>query len=369
VNLSFQSILVSLTEECHVGCGHCGFVGADRERSMAPGEVQEWVSDCAAYGIPQITFTGGEPFERIDLLSIGVGAAYRSSSCAVASFTSSFWATSRDEARKVLGGLRGLSHLYLSTDTYHQKRVPYQNVMNVIDVAPEFGILHITLCITYASDSDRQLVREKYSAYGDRVKIYEERVIPTRYIQKALRSQDSLKSSDSFSEQTQCWIDTPIINPNGDFFACHVGKAGAHSSMRGSPYWLGNLREKTFSEIVEDAGLRLDYQYLRTHGPAGISALIEHQPSLLAKVGKKGFSGICDMCFSILSNPDGQEALNRFVRKPEIRAAINARLSICRGEPPIPQLPAHPAGKKRTIPIREIEGRDSKHTVPDRSGH
>src|SRR5437667_11837073 len=95
----FNSVLVSVTERCHVGCAHCGFIGSVREREPEPQEMANWVSQACEYGTPKIIFTGGEPFERLDCLVGGVGAAKKAGTPA-AVFTSSFWASCADSARK-----------------------------------------------------------------------------------------------------------------------------------------------------------------------------------------------------------------------------------------------------------------------------
>lgn len=128
--LKFKSVLISVTEACHVGCAHCGFIGSVRDRESDPDELACWVTQACAYGAPVVIFTGGEPFERLECLSKGVAAA-RSHGIPSAVFTSSYWAKSTQIARETLSQLEGLKHLYLSSDVYHQRRVPYQNVYNV----------------------------------------------------------------------------------------------------------------------------------------------------------------------------------------------------------------------------------------------
>ena len=63
------------------------------------------------FKIPEIIFTGGEPFERLDVLVAGVLTA-ASHGVDVAVYTSSFWASTYDKACEILGKLPGLMHLY-----------------------------------------------------------------------------------------------------------------------------------------------------------------------------------------------------------------------------------------------------------------
>lgn len=330
----FNSVLVSVTEGCHVGCAHCGFLGSTRERESDAAELASWVASACAYGIPMIIFTGGEAFERLEVLEAGVASA-RGANTEASVFTSSFWATSPEVATATLRRLDGIRHLYLSSDVYHQRRVPYANVHHVIAAADRLGIPRISIVITYASDADRLAVRSEYARYGDRLRFCEERVIPTRFNQRSVRGQDALLPADPDAYAVHCWLETPIINPNGDLFACHVGKAGAHGSLEYLPYWLGNLRTSSFARVMSAARIRADYQFLRTHGPKGVADLYRAYPELAAAVGREGFTGPCDMCFSTLASEAGRTALRAHVQKADVVASISARLALLFREPPL----------------------------------
>lgn len=333
MNPGLQSILVSVTEGCRVGCHHCGFKGSARAASAGPSEVAAWVGQVCNFGVPVVIFTGGEPFETFEALRAGVVEAHRKH-VPSAVFTSSFWGTSPESALQTLRQLPGLDHLYLSSDIYHQRRVPYENVFNVVRAGLELEVPRISICITYASESDRLQVRSRYESFGDAVMFFEERVIPTPHLRAdLLERQDPLRSPREFSDT--CWIDTPIINPTGDVFSCHSGKAGAHGNLEHLPYWLGNLHRDSFDVIMQRSRRRLDYQYLRTHGPAGIAALLEAFPELYADVKRDGFTGPCDMCVRVLSEPRAIRALHEYVMRPEVRLRINLALALRFGEAPV----------------------------------
>lgn len=336
--IRLKSILVSVTEACHVGCAHCGFIGSRRDREAGVADLTDWVGQICDYGVPLVIFTGGEPFERVNALRSAVAAATRRGTPS-ASFTSSFWATSVDTARDTLAGMEGLEGLYLSSDIYHQRRVPFERVHNVIDAAAALGIRNITICITYATEDDRLAVRGAYARHGPRVRFHEERVIPTPFIQNLVRKQDPERGFSPDEYEATCWIDTPIVNPNGDLFGCHVGKVGAHGSFEELPYWLGNLHRASFADLMDAAATDLPYQFLRSRGPRGIAELFGAYPGLREAVGRQGFTGRCDMCFSVLSTAAGRTALADYVQRPEVLDQIDIGLFARYGEPPI-ELPA-----------------------------
>jgi MoaA/NifB/PqqE/SkfB family radical SAM enzyme len=331
--MRFSSILIVLTEVCHVGCRHCGYIGAKRDREVESPELERWIDQTVAYGVPEIIFTGGEAFERYAILERGVRRAHERGA-RISVFTSSFWANSREEASRVLQGLNGVTKLYLSSDIYHQKRVPFQYVRNAIDAALELGITDISINITFAADSDRAYVAAQYEDYGDRIRIYAERVIPSpKFSPKVLSEQDPLRNLTPAYYAPSCWLGTPLVDPQGDVFACHIGKAAAHKDFDKRPYFLGNLRRESFSEIMTQSQGRADYQFLRTHGPRGVAEMAQNNPALVGTMSRHEFTTACDMCVCVLASPQGTEALVQHASKHE--TAIDARLALLLGEEPV----------------------------------
>jgi len=332
----YDSVLLSVTERCHVGCAHCGFIGTRREREATLDELADWTDQVCRYGdIRRLIMTGGEPFERLDAMQLIVRTASGRVPI-ISAFTSSFWADSADAAKAVLSSLKGLNQLYLSSDSYHQKRVPYEHVHNAIQAALELGLQYITICITYANDAELHEVKRNYERWGERIAFHEDRVIPTPYLPKrVLQKQTPLEPHRSVIYGTTCYLQTPLINPDGDLYACHSGKAGAHRDIRSTPYFLGSLREEKFIDIAERVSRRWDYQFMRTLGPRGVAELAEDNPRIFDELGRATFSSPCDMCFSILKTDCGRETLLKKSSMPAVRDIINIRLAMGLGEDPI----------------------------------
>lgn len=331
--MHFQSILLVLTEACHVGCQHCGYIGSKRDGEVDQDELIQWIKQMTTYGVPEIIFTGGEPFERYGVLAAGVNCA--NNCCAQSSvFTSSYWAKSPAEARSALVGLKGLTRIYLSTDIYHQKRVPVTNVRNAIEAAIEFDISSIILNITYATEADRSYIASQYSDYGNRISIHADRVIPNpKFSPLVLIGQDPLQDLSPAAYSCRCWLGTPLVDPNGDVFSCHIGKAAAHRDISHLPYYLGNLRSLSFRDMMDLAEARSDYQYLRTHGPKGVADMAINSPQLLRNLTTHTFTTACDMCMCVLKSPTGPESLANFSATKH--QEIDVRLALLFGEQPL----------------------------------
>jgi pyruvate-formate lyase-activating enzyme len=318
----YSKILVSVTEVCTVGCRHCGFIGSIRERQPAEAEIASWVTQACDFGIGTIIFTGGEPFQRFNLLKAGVAAAARHPARpGIGCFTSSFWGKNPATVDKFLDQLPGLTHFYLSTDVFHQERVPAQYVRNVIDGAIARGIAHLSLCITVAQDAEEQQIRSLYQDYGDRLLISVDKVISSPHIDPVAATTHPPEPGHF---ATHCYLHTPIVNPNGDLCACHAAKVGAHHPQQKDVYFLGNLKEKSFGQIMAEADENYSYQFLRAFGPQGVARLIGEDPGLRRRFGGSTFSSGCDMCSRVLLTGQGRRALAEHVGDGFSQALIDA---------------------------------------------
>ena len=354
--MEFTSILVSVTEVCTVGCRHCGFTGAVRERQPEQREISAWVAQAAGYGIPEIIFTGGEPFQRFKLLKAGVhAAAAQQPTPRISVFTSSFWGKSREAVDTVLGQLPGLTRLYLSTDLYHQERVPAQYVINVIEGAIAHEIPEISLTITIAEDWEEEHIKALYRSYEGRVVFHVDRVIPTPFIDTAKQA-GLAPVPGNFAHS--CYLQTPLINPNGDLSACHIGKAGSYVRLNDLVYYLGNLREKSFGQIMADARGDYEYQFLRVYGPQGVARMLADSAQLRKRFGERTFTNGCDLCYKVLRSKDGRDRLKELTADPFQRELIDAMRSVRFGEQPAGDQTSddqggaeHPADAVEEVPV------------------
>ncbi|MBL8175734.1 MAG: radical SAM protein [Bryobacterales bacterium] len=328
--MKFDSVLVSITEVCTVGCRHCGFRGSERDREADPEEIARWIRQACDYGVPKIILTGGEPFQRFERVEAAVAAARKHPRAPeVACFTSSIWASSHDAVNRHLARVRGLTHLYLSTDVFHQEKVPPQYVMNVIDVARDHGVRHISLCVTIAKKAEEEQTREIFRDYLDKVLFHVDYVIPTPFL---VGIQAAGTTPEPAHFQSTCYLDTPLINPNGDLSACHIGKAGAYVNLSEQVYFLGNLNERSFSSLMDDAEGNYEYQYLRVFGPRGIARMVAQSERLGALFGAQRFTNGCDLCYRVLRTPEARAAFQELVNSSEIQQVVNAARFVRFGE-------------------------------------
>src|SRR5262249_55844244 len=148
------------------------------------------------------------------------------------------------------------------------------------------------------------------------------RVIPTQFIAIGPTPGHEPRPENFAST---CFLETPLINPNGDVSACHAGKAGAFGNFNELAYYLGNLHEKSFAEVMADAAGNGEYQFLRAYGPQGVARILAETPEVKALFGGKTFTNGCDLCFKVLRSRAGRARLRELVADPfqrELAAAV-----------------------------------------------
>ena len=306
MNLAVGSILVNFSEHCSIGCAHCGYAGSPRGFQASDQDLADWNRQIAQAGVPLVIYTGGEPFQRMSLLTHGVSNAV-SQGLRVGVFTSAFWARKPSTAEARLAQLPGLTELYVSSDRFHQAVVHPDCVRNAIEAALNVSSLRVILCVTYSDPSEVEtaLSRIPDAVAHPRFKVHSAPVIPTPHISSSTFPRgDKLKSLADFEGKSSCFLHTPLISPQGNVFACHIGKVEAHGDAKASPYYLGSLREASLSEILSCASKSSHYRFLRAHGPDGVARFAQRILGIEPNERRPEYCNECSMCFETIGSPE-----------------------------------------------------------------
>lgn len=332
-NPKFGSVLISITETCPVGCAHCGLRGSPRKGEAPEESVLRWERQIFDFGIPRIILTGGEPFLRHPLLCRVIQIA-KESQGESAVFTSAYWATSDERARQLLEPMKGLNTLYISTDVFHQAKIPYSYVYSAIEAALTLGI-EIVLCITYKHEYESSQVKSKYRKYYNKIRFFESRVIEESNCKPS--NINGFMPAKTFLTKGKCFAGTPLVDSYGNLYTCHIGKAAIHKNtlLGNSPFYLGNLEENSLEVLMGEAKNRVDYQFLRAFGAKGVASFLGDYSGLSEEIQPWGFANACDMCFKCLSSVTGQRAYLEHINHEEIRGLIDLHLSLNLGEAPL----------------------------------
>ncbi|MFZ2070747.1 MAG: radical SAM protein [Halobacteriota archaeon] len=315
-----------MTLRCPITCPHCFLdAGPSRKEEVNLQDAHNWIRQAALYRngfIRGLSLTGGEPFfvmEKLaDLVNFATSLGFETTVT-----TNAFWAVTREKALEVLESLP-LKMLGISTDTHHQRFLPFSYIENAVYAAEECGIAYNI--IVAAEDMDSPECRK---VVEDVTKItdYENIEITTLFPIGRAKQLQIKKSYLSTPPEIPClFATTPFIFPDGKVTAC-IGPLAtlAHNH----PLILGSLRENTLEEILEASEENLVLQALRLWGPGKLC-------SILAKRGRKDLvperfkeNDICDACYSLFEN---EEVVKEMVNLDGLREEIAFARAFYTGE-------------------------------------
>lgn len=311
-----------MTYKCQVTCPHCILeAGPHRNEEMFIGDAFNWIRQVSDYKngyIKVISLTGGEPFYNSTNLK-KISAFGEDCGLFVSAITNAFWASTQEEAVSILKELRAISMLSISTDVYHLKSIPFERVKNAIMAARECNIPY-SISVCTENESDR-----KYQEIVNRLgEITEKDTILTAITFRAGRALKKLRASDyQTSEEppvSACSAaSSPIIFPDGRVIACIgpvIDLAIPH------PLMLGNLREESLHEILDNAELNAILHAIRIWGPKKLVSIIkqagfeEYLPEKYIK------DSVCNACYSLMLNTKIIHFLTQLAKDFEFRRKV-----------------------------------------------
>lgn len=317
-----RNVGLLLTYHCPVSCAHCILrAGPDRHEEMSLEDARDWIHQIAAYRngyVIVLSLTGGEPFSNLKLLrAVMKLAAENKLYCSVT--TNGFWATERDKAKQLLQSLPEICFLSISTDLYHQKFVPFENVKNAIWAAQECDIpFYVSIVADNMADSDYKRIYANILELVDPENI---RAGITTPIGRAADIEDDLRydlSSEPCPEVCQA-ASSPCIFPDGRVYGC-IGPL--FELQEKQPLYLGNLREHSVAEVFDRSETNAILHALRLWGPAWFisrlreAGMADHLPTVFVA------GNICHACYTILSDPAIREWLQQLEQDPEFRRKV-----------------------------------------------
>ena len=200
-----RNVGLLLTYHCQASCAHCILrAGPDRHEEVRLEDARDWIRQIAAYRdgyVYVLSLTGGEPFSNLKLLrSVMEFAA--DNKLYISVVTNGFWATDQNKAKQLLKSLPEICFISISTDLYHQKFVPFENVKNAMIAAKECGIpYYVSVVADNLEDSDYRQVYDEILKLTDPKKI---RTGVTFPVGRAADIKDNLKYRLTRRTMSQC---------------------------------------------------------------------------------------------------------------------------------------------------------------------
>lgn len=317
-----RNVGLLLTYHCQASCAHCILrAGPDRHEEVSIEDARDWIRQIAAYRngyVCVLSLTGGEPFSNLKLLREVMEFAAENK-LYISVITNGFWATEKNKAKQLLQSLPEICFLSISTDLYHQKFVPFENVKNAMWAAKECNIpFYVSVVADSMVDPDYQRVYTELLKYTDPKKIRTGITFP---VGRAADIKDDLRyslSEEPCSEVCQA-SSSPCIFPDGRVYGCIGPLFDLHERQ---PLYLGNLHEHSVSEIFDRSETNVILHALRLWGPSRFISWLreagmgDHLPSVFVS------GSICQACHTILSDPAIQDWMHQLEQDSEFRKMV-----------------------------------------------
>jgi len=304
-----RTIGLFVTYKCQITCPHCIVeAGPHRIEEVSIHDALDWINQISTYNngyIKLIALTGGEPFYDLDRLN-KISSFAKSRGLIVTSVSNGYWANDYEKAVAILRHLPALNVLAISSDTYHQTAIPFNNVANAVKAAESCGIpCYIYTCTEDPADESYLALVEKLSELVDSKYIIPIITLP---LGRAAQTINGLKHKfiPQPPESACILSSSPVILPDGKVLAC----IGPIMNLKiHHPLVLGDLRHSSLTKILEDAEMNSILHAIRIWGPGTLismakeAGLGDHLPEKFPE------SSICSACYSLLSSPKVVEFL------------------------------------------------------------
>jgi MoaA/NifB/PqqE/SkfB family radical SAM enzyme len=297
-----RNVGLFLTYHCQASCAHCIVrAGPDRHEEMNLNDARDWIRQIASYRnhyVYVLSLTGGEPFSNLKLLRDVMEAAVECK-LLVSVVTNAFWATKRHAAKQLLESLPKICFISISTDSYHQKYVPFERVKNAIWAARECGIpYYISVVTEDKSDPEFQRLNSELVQLTAPGSVRTGITFPLGRAAE-VSGQLRYKNSDEPPKEACQAASSPCIFPDARVYGC----IGPLIDLRHDhPLLLGNLRDSSVSDIFDRAETSVGLHALRLWGPNRLISLLR-EAGLGDQVPKTYIEGsVCNACYNLLSD-------------------------------------------------------------------
>jgi organic radical activating enzyme len=323
-----------LTEQCPVGCRHCLSSSTMQVPDLPALETHlAWIAQVSLVDRCESVFiTGGEPFLYFHrLLQVVDGCRTRGLGARV--ITSAYWATSGETTADKLRQLAhaGLTGITVSTDEYHQERVPLANVSRVLQAAKEYGITP-TVAVTYVTrrsdaaqvqgDLRRELGQQTLAGVN----------VEAGGIVKLGRAYGLAfpETRPALQPKLVCNALGPSIQPDGTVAGCCRAPLAGHS-----PLIMGDLNAEGFQPIYRRFLSHPIIPFIQTWG---LLEMLERLNGEGLAAGLDGYRNareeeICEVCQAILSEPAHVSFFAELFRVPEVRHRLGILTFVLYGDP------------------------------------
>lgn len=325
--LASRRIGFSVTQACPLRCAHCS-VQADPALSKTTfteafgHKVAEQLAGLHAMGIRFLDFTGGEPtLARRFVQVVSAESERLGISCGIV--TAAHWANTPSMAETYLGHFPDIHNWDISTDLYHQKFVPFSNVINAFNAIQARGD-SAQLRIAYHEPmllEDAHLIREAFQSVGRKISFQPIGPVGRGKVVTSVESVDR-----SRRDPMPCPSTGLLVRSDGAGAPCCAPVSHESSD---SPLFVGNAFRDDLASMVDRWRHQPLLQTIRLWGFEYLDRWIEPKDGPSSNYRER----VCDECVAQFSDPAVVWHLNS--RANELQHRIDLAVALKReyGEP------------------------------------
>ncbi len=317
-----ENVGLFMTYKCQVACAHCLVqAGPHRKEAMREDDAVSWMQQAAAYhggAIKAVNFTGGEPFVDLDAFRRLVHAAAAAGLFPTVA-TNAHWAISPAVALETLKSLPELLFVQISADEHHQLQIPFERVLNAIGAAQRLELVYrVVMCTEDERSPGHTTMLARLMEVTDAAHI---ETVLTFPVGRAAQGRLARRRATTCEVPTGACAgaDSPIIFPDGRVVSCvgpMIDIADRH------PLVLGNLREQTLADILDEADGNPLLHFVRVWGPGSLHELL-CQRGLAQSVPRRFIAqSMCDLCYRLFSDVRLRDALREVAQEAELVETI-----------------------------------------------
>lgn len=284
---NIHKLTLFITNICNAKCEHCYVNPLFGERQiMSTKLLNECIDTAIDWNIKRLALTGGEPILFWDKISKSIEKLNNTDiQCSIS--TNAYWADSNEHAYKLILEMKskGVNFLELSTDKYHQKFIPIENIIRCVKYSQDIGMSFIVrVCGENTTDEVRTL-----SVLSSILKNKNELVFQyTANYGQAKKSNIHSHLDFDLLKNVKCnQIGQPIIMYNRDIYAC----CGPSISLsKKDSLYLGKFDKKNSNVLFK-----------KITNSNFIKQLQQFGPSSLMDNCKKEYSSLCELCHDAMN--------------------------------------------------------------------
>ena len=306
-----------LTYQCKLACPHCLVKSTnDGIEEMSLTLAHQWLDQLSAFKkgfTSNISLSGGESFCNLPYLLNIATYAYQLG-FVVSVNTNAIWATSKEEALRVLQLCFSIQTITVHTNVQQQKQIPFEHVKNAIWAANK-----LEKSYQIEIDTDNKDSREYHQLMNHILQIASAEQVNVNYILPMEMMFHQFQNNNNKHSlpppQAACAKACfPIIYPDGNVIACK----GAPTHLPDfHPLFLGNLNRNTLYHIFEKAESNFMLHAIRNWGPKGLVQLIKDSGYSQILPNYYQEDANCNICYKLFANNIICEALKDLIEKEE----------------------------------------------------